>query len=66
MKTVHGYELLKLTTDRYGSPVALIDRKLSFCSYVVAWCYSADDDTWGQGHYFTDLEDAMECFNSYK
>lgn len=28
--------------------------------YVVAYFYNPEDNTWGQGHYFDDLYDALD------
>lgn len=33
--------------------------------YVAAWWYQ-DNETWCQGHYFKDIEDALEFINSKK
>lgn len=27
--------------------------------YVVAWNYNQNDNTWGQGHYFNDFDEAV-------
>lgn len=46
--------------------IALVDRhtKNGFCRYVVAWNYDCDSGTWGQGHYFTDREDAEKYYET--
>lgn len=31
-------------------------------SFVVAYCYNPEDNTWGQGHYFDDIYSALEFF----
>lgn len=32
--------------------------------YCVAWKFNAETDSWGQGHYFSRLEDAMDYMYS--
>lgn len=31
--------------------------------YVCAWCYDSESKTWGQGHYFSELTEAMKYLN---
>lgn len=45
-----------------GAWVALVDRKTRFCSWVVAWNYDFNSDSWGQGHYFDNLGDAKQYY----
>lgn len=62
----NNYKVLTWKYDRYGYKVALIDRQISFCSYVVAWCFDPDRMEWGQGHYFDSLEEARKYYrNNY-
>lgn len=58
----NNYKVLTWKYDRYGYKVALIDRQISFCSYVVAWCFDPETIEWGQGHYFEDLDDARKYY----
>lgn len=58
----NNYKVLTWKYDRYGYKVALIDRQISFCSYVVAWCFDPETVEWGQGHYFEDLDDARRYY----
>ncbi len=57
-----NYKVLTWKYDRNGYKVALIDRQISFCSYVVAWCFDPDAMEWGQGHYFDSLDDARKYY----
>ena len=53
--------------DYKGIKVALVDRGTGFQPYVVAWCYDEDSRTWGQGHYFQKLKDAVKYYEkNYK
>ena len=45
-----------------GGWVALVDRGTKFCSFVVAWNYDFNTGSWGQGHYFDNLEDAKQYY----
>lgn len=58
----NNYKVLTWKYDRCGYKVALIDRQISFCSYVVAWCFDPETIEWGQGHYFDDLDDARRYY----
>ena len=58
----NNYKVLTWKYDRYGYKVALIDRQISFYSYVVAWCFDPETIEWGQGHYFEDLDDARRYY----
>ena len=58
----NNYKVLTWKYDRYGYKVALIDRQISFCSFVVAWCFDPETVEWGQGHYFDDLNDARKYY----
>lgn len=60
-----GYTLVDIMETRSGETVALIDRNIKYCSYVVAWCYDKNDGTWGQGHYFDDKAAAVAYFKTY-
>ena len=51
MKTVGDYTL-----------VARVRENFTVHEYVVAWCYDKESDSWGQGHYFSDIEDAIKYF----
>ena len=42
----------------------IIDRHTSFQSYVACWCFNKNTYTWGQGHYFDNLEDAIQYVES--
>ena len=64
-KTVHGYTVEQYIVGAFDTPIALIDRHLNFCSWVVAWNYDKDTDTWGQGHYFDDKTAAVAYFKTY-
>lgn len=64
-KTVHGYTVEQYIIGAFDTPIALIDRHLNFCSWVVAWNYDKDSDTWGQGHYFDDKAAAVAYFKTY-
>lgn len=61
-----GYTLIDIKETRGGETIALIDRNIRFCSYVVAWRYDRTSGEWGQGHYFEDLEDARAYYNKYR
>lgn len=41
--------------------VARVNEDGTIHEYVVAWCYDECDDTWAQGHYFSDIVDAV-CY----
>lgn len=59
-----GYTLVCIKENGAGETIALIDRNITFCSYVVAWKYDKNNGTWGQGHYFERLADAKRYFNT--
>jgi len=59
-------KILKLKYTEYDTPVALVDRGTKFCSYVVAWNFDSRSGTWGQGHYFDSLNDAIKYYDTYK
>jgi hypothetical protein len=66
-KTKHGYTLISCKRSFLGARVALIDRNLRgdlVESFVVAWGYDLESDSWCQGHYFTTLDAARNYFNS--
>lgn len=65
MITKNGYELVVSKIDKRNTPIALINRNTSFQPWVVAWNYNKDEDYWGQGHYFSDFEDACEWYAQY-
>lgn len=65
MKTVKGHDILGYTIGAYNTPIALLDRHTNYCTYVVAWSFDDNDGTWGQGHYFEELEEAREYFKTY-
>lgn len=47
-----------------GINVALIKRPNNKCQpYVVAWNYYHVDGTWGQGHYFSNIVDAVKFYD---
>ena len=58
-------EALKIKNDKYGTPVALVNRHTEYDPFVVAWGYNEENKTWGQGNYFNDIEDAVACFAKY-
>ena len=60
-----GYKLIDIKVSKAGDIVALIDRNISFCSFVVAWNYNLNDGTWGQGHYFETMASAKRYFDTY-
>jgi len=49
LKTVFDYSLIHLPEN-------------SVTPYCVAWLYSEDTDSWGQGHYFSEYADAVDYF----
>ena len=66
-KTKRGYTLIDCKRSFLGARVALIDRNLRgdlVESFVVAWGYDPNTDSWDQGHYFTTLGAARDYFNS--
>ena len=64
-KTKKGYTVEQYIIGAFNTPIALIDRHLNFCSWVVAWNYDKDTDSWGQGHYFDDKAAAVAYFKTY-
>lgn len=58
-------EVLKLKRDKYGTSVALVNRHTEYDPFVVAWDYRGESRSWGQGHYFNDIEDAVAYFAKY-
>lgn len=38
----------------------LIYRNSKYQPWVAAWAYKGDGKSWGQGHYFSELEDALQ------
>ena len=68
-KTKRGYTLIDCKRSFLGARVALIDRNLRgdlVESFVVAWGYDSNTDSWDQGHYFTTLDAARDYFkNNY-
>ena len=65
MITKNGYELITSKVDRHGTLIALLNRGGKFQPWVVAWSYNPEEDFWGQGHYFSDFEDATEWYAQY-
>ena len=45
---------------------SLIYRKSSYQPWVAAWCYRDDAKSWGQGHYFEVIDDALEYIKSVR
>lgn len=43
--------------------IARMKEDFTLYEYVVAWSYDKESDSWGQGHYFYDLDEAMNVFN---
>ena len=64
MKT-REIEVLNMKNDKHGIPVALVNRHTKYNPFVVAWGYDKESKTWGQGHYFGDIKDAVVCFSKY-
>lgn len=51
-----------------GVWVAFLKRDTTFQPYIIAWDYITHGEyegQWGQGHYFSSFESAIECYNSY-
>ena len=46
--------------DKHG--YAVIQTDATFEPYVVAYLYHKDTKSWEQGHYFQDLNDAINCY----
>jgi len=65
MMTKNGYNLIVKKIDKHNTPVAFLNRGGEFQPWVVAWDYHEDGDWWGQGHYFSDFEDAAEWYAQY-
>lgn len=66
MTTKNGYELITTKVDKYGTPIAFLNRGGNFQPWVVAWNYDEEGDYWGQGHYFSDFDDAAEWYAHYR
>jgi len=64
-KTKKGYTVEQYIIGAFDTPIALINRHLDFCSWVVAWNYDKVSDSWGQGHYFDDKGAAVAYFKTY-
>ena len=65
MITKNGYDLVVSKIDKRNTPIALINRNTGFQPWVVAWCYNEEGDYWGQGHYFSEFEEAVEWYEQY-
>lgn len=65
MTTKNGYELITTKVDKYGTPIAFLNRGGNFQPWVVAWNYDEEGDYWGQGHYFSDFDEAAEWYAQY-
>lgn len=65
MTTKNGYELITTKVDKYGTPIAFLNRGGTFQPWVVAWNYNTEGDCWGQGHYFSDFDEAAEWYAQY-
>jgi hypothetical protein len=63
--TKNGYELITTKVDKHGTPIAFLNRGGEFQPWVVAWNYDVEGDYWGQGHYFSDFEDAVKWYAHY-
>lgn len=48
-----------------GITIALLKRDSKYEPYIVAWGYSEKLGDWGNGHYFSNIEDAIECYKGY-
>lgn len=40
--------------------IVIVGTDFEVKEYVVAWLYNSDSDRWSQGHYFSDLESAIQ------
>lgn len=60
IKLAHSYE------SGYTLLVRLNDEEklLECCPFVVAWCYSEEKQDWLAGHYFDDINEAVQYFIS--
>ena len=53
---------LVLKTKGDYTLVARVRDNFTVYEYVVAWCYDEKSDSWCQGHYFSDIEEAVRYF----
>ena len=58
MTTQEKMDTHKIIQRPVYSNYTLLNRKTSYCTYVVAWHFDDRDYTWAQGHYFNDLREA--------
>lgn len=57
--TFSEYGVEKVLQNLKKGYTLLHDATRKFNPYVVAWSYCEEDNTWGQGHYFQTLDDAL-------
>lgn len=55
---------LVLETRNDYTLIARVRENFTVHEYIVAWCYDRESDSWCQGHYFFDIEDAVEYFKT--
>lgn len=54
---------LVLKIDGEYALIARVREDGTVHEYVVAWCYKKETDSWGQGHYFSDIVEAVCYFD---
>lgn len=59
IETVDAKEVMVIVEEFPEINYVLVKRNTSYQPWVAAWGYSKEKQCWGQGHYFSKLDEAM-------
>lgn len=58
--TYNEYGVARPIQNTRKNYTLLFNAELKFQPYCVAYAYDSETNTWGQGHYFHDLDEALQ------